>query len=63
MTEPITKYEKYVITETARINKQVESGYLSKKKIKDMQPTELLLNKKLIEEEIKNRGIGMLFGV
>jgi len=63
MTEPITKYEDQVIIEMARINKQVDSGYLSKRKIENMEPTELIMNKELIEKEIARRGIGMLFGI
>ncbi len=43
--------------------KQIQSGYLSKKKLINMQPDELIQNKKLIDEEIERRGIGMLFGV
>lgn len=59
----MTEYENQVKSEIERINKQVGSGYLSKKKIGNMQPTELLLNLELIEKEIKERGLGMLFGV
>jgi len=59
----MTEYENQIKSEMERINKQAVSGYLSKKKISGMQPTELLMNKELIEREIEKRGIGMLFGV
>ena len=42
--------------------KLTERLSLSRKKIKDMSPDELLDNAKLIDEEITTRGIGMLFG-
>lgn len=35
---------------------------LSHKKIKDMRPDELLDSIKLVEVEMKTRGLGMLFG-
>jgi hypothetical protein len=59
----MTEYENQVKTEMVRINKQVESGYLSKRKIGNMEPTELMMNKEMIEKEIKRRGIEMLFGI
>lgn len=39
-----------------------QEGYLSKRKIKNMTSDELIENKHLLEEEIKRRGVGMLFG-
>jgi len=59
----MTEYEEQVKSEMNRIEKQVVSGYLSKKKLSSMQPTELIINKELINKEIERRGIGMLFGV
>jgi len=59
----MTEFDDKIITEMLKINKQVDSGYLSKKKVKNMEPTELLMNRKMIEDEIEKRGLGMLFGV
>jgi hypothetical protein len=60
MTE---KYKEQVRIQMERINKQINSGYLSKRKIEKMEPTELIENMHLIQKEIEKRGIGMLFGV
>lgn len=59
----MTEYDEYVEKEMYRINKQLISGYLSKKKIINMQPTELLENIKLLDNEVERRKLGMLFGV
>lgn len=56
-------YEEYINRELNRIDNQVKSGYLSKKKIKDMQPSELIENIALLEAEVEKRALGMLFGV
>lgn len=40
----------------------IQDGYLSKKKIKNMTPDELVENARLIDEEITTRGLGVLFG-
>ena len=38
-----------------------QKGYLSKRKIENMTPDELMENARLIDEEITSRGLGMLF--
>jgi hypothetical protein len=56
-----TPYEKQQIIEQIRLQDQENSGYLSKRKIKNMTSDELILNQKLVEVEIESRGLGMLF--